>query len=180
MLCKIVNAVSRMGSPRTIERPLLNTGDLCTREQTCYKPCSRHCAPYEQASRLHSPVLGAIASALFGSRSPRDRVPVACIDGRRRRFFARPLQPRESGLSISFSPRSRFPPDLSNRMVVLHRPSHDRRGPVFGFELTFFRRGIPPDDMKTQPSQMVDHTALSGSFRHHRRQRTAAFISRRS
>ena len=37
-----------------------------------------------------------------------------------------------------------------------------KNGRPFGFELTFFRRGIPPDDVKTQPSQWsVSHLYLA-------------------
>ena len=39
---------------------------------------------------------------------------------------------------------------------------HEKAGRVFGFELTFFRRAIPPEDVKTNPSQWsVNHLYLA-------------------
>ncbi|MFZ3012207.1 MAG: lipocalin-like domain-containing protein, partial [Nitrospira sp.] len=38
---------------------------------------------------------------------------------------------------------------------------HSKSGRSFGFELTFFRRGVPPDDIKTLPSKWsISHLYL--------------------
>ena len=64
-------------------------------------------------------------------------------------------------LSICFPSRSRSSWRVSHPSVVLHRPGRPTRR-RFGYELTFFRRGMPREQTKTLPSKWaVTHLYLA-------------------
>jgi len=138
-----------------------NTGDLCGRSFPCYKRREMRFGiigfglpfpPQKRSAATAVRVTLLLAICLVcGSNSVLGEDPASS-----------PFRPATAGYRYEFPKDHGSHPAFRTEWWYYTGHLRTKNGRQFGFELTFFRRAIPPDKVKTQPSQWsVSHLYLA-------------------
>lgn len=129
-----------------------DTGDLCDRRISCYKHSEMRRTVFSQHTSflpLNRIIMRCVRSAIFFTAWLAASLSMALGEAPSTPSF----RPATAGYRYEFPKDHGSHPAFRTEWWYYTGHLRAQDGRPFGFELTFFRRAVPPDDVKTRPSQ---------------------------